>query len=867
VRRAAALALPLVVLAVACGSKGPKSPVGVDDERPRVLAKKPKPPRGTLHGHVLTSVGDRVIGPYLARRTAKAGTGETVAGLASWVTPPEGVGRRLVVVALDPNGEPRGGERTVAHVPIDTTALAIGALRGTAPGFLVAWTSLTDRGEALWAAAIGDDGVPRGKAVELARTTDDIVWLGIVATDAGAVCLWAEETRGGDANLSAAALDGHGHVKGAPASVAHGVTGWHALEIPDGLAVSSVVPPRGVRAGGVPAGARGGTLSFQRLDAEAHPSAPPVIVADKPTVSGDVEVARRGDGFVFAWTDRTGDEPFVAAAAVDAKGNVEPPRKVVDARGGSALLHVASGPAGAALLWEAPVRAKGEGRRVHVGRFGDGLALERKRFAATVVGRAVPELTPTPDGFVVLGAMHDCELDDPTCDGTPVVATLLRLDRTLELTQREPFHFAGDPALVAWGVRCHGRVCSALSASGTSPTRIRSAEVRPRVNVKRKPIPAPPTGGPQVVDVTAFATGETVVDLAATPMGEDAIVASLSETSDSSSALVLATRVLSASGATSPPVILTKRALGVGGVAIASAGKEAKGGAVAWVALDNGDPEVHVTRIDSHGRRTGEIQLTRTKGDATDVAIAWAEGGWIVAWVDGRDGNGEVYATKLGPELQRSGRDERITNARGDASDLAALVRGDKVWLAWADSRRSRDGVSDVYVSAVSTRDAKRTIDELHVQSTSSHSRTPHLAPAAEGGVHLTWIEEAPLGIDTPSSGGYGALWATIDAEGKLVARPIRLPLSSGGAATSVAIEAHGGTLRAVVTRGTDDAIALDAVDLGTVPPRAFPLLTLDGPPSLDVVLVLHEGVVLFNDDGPMPSDRRARRAKVAWRR
>ena len=63
------------------------------------------------------------------------------------------------------------------------------------------------------------------------------------------------------------------------------------------------------------------------------------------------------------------------------------------------------------------------------------------------------------------------------------------------------------------------------------------------------------------------------------------------------------------------------------------------------------------------------------------------------------------------------------------------------------------------------------------------------------------------------------------------------------------------------------DAIALDGIDLGVPEPRAYPLLTLDGPPSLDVALVLESGALYFNDDGPAAADKRARRARIAWTR
>ena len=53
---------------------------------------------------------------------------------------------------------------------------------------------------------------------------------------------------------------------------------------------------------------------------------------------------------------------------------------------------------------------------------------------------------------------------------------------------------------------------------------------------------------------------------------------------------------------------------------------------------------------------------------------------------------------------------------------------------------------------------------------------------------------------------------------------------------------------------------------VGASNPRGFSLLTLDGPPSLDVALVLQDGILFFSDDGPSSQDKRARRARIAWR-
>lgn len=881
-----------IALSLACGAKEVRPLVGTDDGRQAVAERKARAVEMPVTGHLVASIGERAIGPFVSRRPGAA-------GVVVWVSGIEGTGRRLHVVSIGPNGAPRGGDTILANVSIDTSMLTVKPIHGSAPGFLVTWTALTERGKSLWSLAVSDDGSPRGKPVELTRTNDDLVWVDVVPTEHGALCLWAEETQRGDANIVAASIDTDGKVRGTAIRVARGVIGWHVLGLPGGVglsvvdggataATSAAAEPKGKRVESrTPGEARGGgSLAFHRLDADGHAVAPPVFVTTKPIVSGDVEVVRDGARFVFAWTDRTSTEPSVSLATLDDKNAVEAPRKIADARGGAALLSLASGPSGAAVLFEAPVRRKGESRNVHLARVGADLQLERRPLTFEVASRGGPELAATATGFALLGTMRDCEPETRACLNASEIATLLRTDAKSTVVQRETFSFQTDPASFGWGLGCEGDACLALAASSDSvgtPTRIRTAAVRPRTNAAQAaPVSEPPAKqGPRIADISAIAAGETVVDIATTRFGAASLVATLSAKavdSDERSrrrgkgiaedartgAVTLATRIVDDRGVVSSPVILSTRALHVGGVAIASAEKPEDGGAIAWVARENGEPQVHVTRLDKRGRRTNDVQLTTTKGDAANVTLTWVGGGWIVAWVDGRSGNGEVYATKVALDLSRVAREERITNAPGDASDLVALANGDDVWLSWSDPRESpRDGIGDIFVSAVRTRDAKRSFDEQKLLSTAGHSRSPRLAKGADA-MHVAWIEEAPPGAETPSSSGFGAFWATLDPNGKPKSRPTRVPLAGEGAATSVAIEAEP-DVHLVVARSTPEALSLDAVDLSAAPPAVGSLLSLDGPSTLDVALVFDGGDLYFNDDGPRPADRRARRARISW--
>jgi hypothetical protein len=324
--------------------------------------------------------------------------------------------------------------------------------------------------------------------------------------------------------------------------------------------------------------------------------------------------------------------------------------------------------------------------------------------------------------------------------------------------------------------------------------------------------------------------------------------------------------VIDAAGTVSAPVVITTRALAVGGVAIAPAEKPDDGAAVAWVARDNGDPEVHVTRIDRKGKRTNDVKLTTTRGDASDVTITWAGNGWLVAWVDGRDGNGEVYAAKVSNELKVSPH-ERVTKAPGDASDLVVLATKDAVWLAWADPRESpNDGFADIFVASLDRTTGKRVTDEARVLPTAAHSRSPALA-STSAGLAIAWIEDAPMASDQGNA-SHGAMFAWLDAKGHPVRDPVRTRGASDGAPTAITLDVSpSGALHGILARGTRDELVLDAVELSpTAPPRAYPLLNMIGPPSFDVSLKLFGDALYYSDGGAEPEDNRARRLTLVWK-
>ena len=216
--------LPILLATGACGGTKHALPpaVGVaappPDLTPHVSHKAPDP-RAPAVAHPVATIDRRSIGPFLARSRE--------AGLVAWVTtPPRGPGQELDVVPLGPDGSPLTAPTVAATMADGVVSLTVRPAGGIRRGWLAAWSSLMDRGEALNVLAIDERGVPRGAPVEIVRTSDHLSWFDFVSTAKGAVCSWAEETTAGVANLVAVTLDSDGKVVGVPARVARGVARW-----------------------------------------------------------------------------------------------------------------------------------------------------------------------------------------------------------------------------------------------------------------------------------------------------------------------------------------------------------------------------------------------------------------------------------------------------------------------------------------------------------------------------------------------------------------------------------------------------------------------------------------------------------------
>jgi hypothetical protein len=781
----------------------------------------------------------------------------------------------LFAMVLARDGAALGPPRVVATISTPVSFLGVRSA-SAAGGWVLIWSTILDKDEELCTLSLSADGAAAEGPTVVQRTSDHIEWATAVVTSRGALCVWVEESPADDHALLVASTDTRGRAHGVPLRIVRGITRWQAASAGDSVALAFV-------SGDVPGSrAPASVLSLQSLDALGNPTAPAVVIARGDRIDGDVDLTRVSETWALAWTDQSAGAPRMQLAFVDAVGDVVGPRNPLG-QDPSTLLGFASAGAGAAVAWEeAPVLP--HRRQVHLGTvFSEGGAL-RLQTAPSVLELASAgsvELVRAGSGLAAIGQAPSCgpEISFVGCSGA-VVPTFVRFGPHLEVEQAEPlFVRPEDPATLAWNLVCGSDGgCATLAATSETPTPVVAFDLKSR----RSPFPAPialpaPRGAAHSDEVTTMASGPAYEGLSAASVGDQTILASIAASSGPAKnwrlqpASVYAHWIdgagagagKSGTGAT----LLTSRASSFGSVALANGASPEDGAAVVWIARTLSGEQVHIAHLSTTGRRETETSLPVSRTGLSVASIAWAGDGWIVAWTDDDGTKAQLYATKLKTDLQRAHPIRRIARVGRGASDLALAASGDVAWLAWSDPRDSpREGVADIFATTLRTKDAARSGDEVRVLATTTHSRSPALAPLPDGTAIVAWIEEGLPGVE-----GHGTLMAAcLDAGARLSCPARNLTLAGDGRPMSLALVSGEGDVRAVVARTARDGVTIDALRLGPAaavltPP--WPVAVLDAPGSFETTVAAARSGVFFIDVGSSPAERRIRRVAVAWPR
>lgn len=753
----------------------------------------------------------------------------------------------------------------------------IAAVRAVESGYLAAWIEPVQKNSALKMMPLDAAGKPLSAPVLLLQSADEISWIEILPNGKGALLAW-ETNRDRGVDVDAFVVSG-GKTKGAPKPLARAVLQWQAIPSEQGAALAIVeAPPLKPGDTGESADANTGRVLFSAFDVNGQSKAP-LVVSPEPTAFLDLDIAEVGDAYVLAWTDRNpahGLDSRVLLAAVSKRGQLTvPPHPAGPPMGDQALVSLASSPYAplaepadrALLAWEDTMAIPVGGRRIRLAAVGSDATLGKDRASMVFASSGPPDLTVFKDGFAAL-TLAPALGKEESVDEPDVWPTYVRFGRDLNVLASEPvrallFADTASPPYVPYMVRglsCYANECGAFAQDAGGRSKLAHVSLPVRENAwKSVAFHESEDTPPRARSIVSRWVGDSLGKITAVPLASGGVMVShvgyrVGEANDEGEGeknteeeglgtlgLLVANSTELKNTTDVKSVVISKRAVSIGGVAMAAApapsADKSADIAVAWVAREKkGEAQVFVTKVNEAGEKLAQRKVTvvsrkaKSKSDVpsecSDVAIAFAgppavDGaapkkgapkaaaeGFVLAWVDTRDGNAEVYVAKVDRQLNKIVPDRRVTSAPGDSAEVQILVRGKETWLLFSDARQHPDeGYGDIYWVKLDTQTLQKLGPESRLFASAGHSRTPMFFGSGIR-VWASWIEEGAM-LGGPKAGDapevLGLHLGELDGRGGFVGVPALIQGPNKSAVGSYAIGCEGSSCKAVLGSAVRD--------------------------------------------------------------
>ncbi len=790
---------------------------------------------------------------------------------------------RWYSLGMPESGKVTGEPLDLAVAPEELSLVVVRpASHGGRPGFVAVAAEPGDHSQ-VHVLQLGAEGQLEGVPVALPESAGAILWLDAVATARGPLVFWAVSV-GGLAEVHAARIDAEQTVH----KVATDALAWQLTKFGEGAALATV------RQNGVK---RDVALKF--VDDAGEVSGKPLLLRERSLAQLDLDMANVDGHLVVAWSEQPHLEPALFAAAVDPSGRISHPASRLTApMGEQALVRlVSAGPdqKHGFVLWENVSQTQGNRRTLQVAPLLANGTLGNGRATVAMYGDAatLPEFAPAGAGLAVLTQAPLCLKPPEPCDDRELVPAFVQFDRDLEVLSSEPLRLDrthGAAVDLAWGLGCSGRSCTALAAPRTAPAPIYWVDLAKTTSVFASAgAQTDDSLRPRLAANEALQEVDPLSDLVVRRSGEDELVSWVTyfdptlpyekpkvAAPDGRFAPVQALlQTLHTRDLASDPTTISLRARSLGGIAMAESASADF--LLGWTAIDAQVPQVFLTLVSATGAKKQLKMLTRSPGEKSDAALARLSDGWAVGWVDERQQDPEVYALKVGNDLNPAAPEQRITESAGGASDLALLALDDRVLLAWGDTRASKQqGFANVFTRVVQAKDLAPLGGESALERSPGHVHSIRLG-RTRAGAAAAWIESRG-GESRRGESGNGAQppavkVALLNAQGKAIGevRTLELPATSlGGLAMEctdndchliVAGEYDGTTrLWAAIVSGSGSASGSG----NGISITHRELTTLTGSPTQEVTPAI-AGESVFLAEQSSEGQTRVRRLFVQW--
>jgi hypothetical protein len=163
---------------------------------------------------------------------------------------------------------------------------------------------------------------------------------------------------------------------------------------------------------------------------------------------------------------------------------------------------------------------------------------------------------------------------------------------------------------------------------------------------------------------------------------------------------------------------------------------------ISWFDERDGNWEIYFARLNSLGSKIGlDIRVTNNSSSSEFPSLAWTGIQYGVSWQDDRDGNDEIYFTRLDSSGSKIGSDIRVTSDDDSSSGGPSLVwTGSEYGIAWQDTRHGP--ASEIYFTRLDSSGEKLGSDIRISYSVNSSGSSSLVWTGSEFGV--SWSDSGP---------------------------------------------------------------------------------------------------------------------------
>ncbi|MBV9952495.1 MAG: hypothetical protein JO291_11130 [Acidimicrobiia bacterium] len=168
---------------------------------------------------------------------------------------------------------------------------------------------------------------------------------------------------------------------------------------------------------------------------------------------------------------------------------------------------------------------------------------------------------------------------------------------------------------------------------------------------------------------------------------------------------------------------------------------------VVWEDYRNGNADIYATRIDGSGRvlDAGGFPVSRAPGPQTNPSVAWNGSTFLVAWTDQRSGAPHIYATRVAENKAVSNPNGvAVSSATGEQSLPAVAASGSQFLVVWQDLRNTN---VNIYATRVSATGSVANRSGVAISRAPNKQQRPVVAGSPSGWL-VTWDDGRSGGLD-----------------------------------------------------------------------------------------------------------------------